>query len=74
MSKSPRLWPQLVLLTAIWLVSLAGCAHPIPSAGTSAACTAFGPIYFSRLKDTEETIAAVKRHNASWQAMCDPPH
>lgn len=30
----------------------------------------FGPILFSRLHDTAETIEAVKAHNAAWDTLC----
>lgn len=53
--------------------TLAACAGQTPSPAirvTDSACTAFGPILFSRLHDTEDTIKAVKAHNAAWEALC----
>ena len=35
------------------------------------ACKAFAPIYWSE-RDTDETILAVKAHNAAWRALCPP--
>ena len=35
------------------------------------ACKAFAPIYWSE-RDTDETILAVKAHNAAWLAICRP--
>lgn len=60
----------LVLLSyLVTILGLTACqTTPIPA--TSAACLAFAPIRFSRLKDTPETIVAVKAHNAKWEAMC----
>lgn len=63
-------WPRGALLTLTLLPTLAACAHQTPIPATSAACLAFAPIRFSRLKDTPETIVAVKAHNAKWEAMC----
>lgn len=64
-------------------LTLSACATPTPFArptptaatepvvdGSVVACSAFGPIGFSRLSDTLETIAAVKAHNAAWEALC----
>ena len=36
------------------------------------ACEAFAPIYWSE-RDTDETILAVKQHNAAWLAICPAP-
>ncbi|MDX2233794.1 MAG: hypothetical protein NW200_04780 [Hyphomonadaceae bacterium] len=33
------------------------------------ACAAFAPVTWS-VKDTSETIAQVRRHNAAWTALC----
>lgn len=46
---------------------------PAPADGKAVACASFGPIIFDRLTDTEDTIAAVKAHNAVWVALCRPP-
>jgi len=41
----------------------------IDAAATGTACTAYGPILWSRA-DTEETIRQAKAHNAAWRALC----
>lgn len=67
--------PFRALLMLAVLSSVTACAThqasepPTPSRAIDA-CVAFGPIQFSRLHDTEETIVAVKAHNAAWSAMC----
>lgn len=74
----PRFKKPLMLAV---LLMLSACATPTAYAPqtqtpvtkpTDTACTAFGPILFSRLHDTLETIAAVKAHNAAWTALCGP--
>lgn len=53
----------------------AGCARLTSTAviDKRIVCVAFEPIPFSRLNDTEPTIAKVKEHNATWDAVCVPP-
>lgn len=77
MRRFKRLFRPLELSMLLPLLALTACAIGTRSAEISshiqtadAACTAFGPIYFSRLHDTPETIVAVKKHNASFQALC----
>ncbi len=33
------------------------------------ACAAFAPVYWSA-RDTGETVAQVKEHNAAWKVLC----
>jgi hypothetical protein len=35
----------------------------------SGVCSALAPIYWSA-EDTDDTIRAVKAHNAAWKALC----
>lgn len=64
-----RIAPALLCLTI-----LAGCATTTATGATEApdpralACAAFAPIGWSK-RDTDETILAVKRHNAAWTAL-----
>ena len=55
---------------------LAACAGRINTAviDKRIVCVAFEPIQYSRQSDTEPTIAAVKSHNAAWDAVCLPPN
>jgi len=62
-------WRRVTLMLAL-LPILGACAHRTATPATNTACTAFAPIGFSRLHDTEETIIAVKAHNAAWDAVC----
>lgn len=62
------------LLMLIWLVALlVGCGTTTGSGGTRAAsivaCRGFEPIRWSS-RDTDETIRAVKGHNAAYRAVC----
>ena len=71
----PYLLPLMlvVALTSVSCSTLQASGRPTPTAATEVqpvACTAFAPIMFSRLQDTEETIAAVKQHNATYDALC----
>ena len=36
------------------------------------ACKIFGPIIYSYLHDTAETINNIEEHNAVWDAVCEP--
>jgi hypothetical protein len=38
---------------------------------TTVACRLFTPLGWSR-RDTDDTIRAVKAHNAAWAALCTP--
>lgn len=70
-----REWLPMLLL----IVSLTACAPMTDFGGTDSrsavakaarvACVAFAPITWSS-KDTDATIRAVKRHNASYGALC----
>jgi hypothetical protein len=41
-----------------------------PRVETNTTCTAFAPIKLNRW-DTNETILAIKQHNAVWERECD---
>lgn len=61
---------------AILSATLSGCATMTASAvtgsdATRVACMSFKPTYWSA-KDTDQTIAQVKEHNARYQALCQP--
>lgn len=68
----------MLSLLGVLLLS-ASCATPTAPApptstpatdGRAEACKAFEPIIYSRKNDTVETIEAVKKHNAAWDALC----
>ena len=63
--------PARVLAAASLILSLAGCARTMVSAGTDAgvACRAFAPIRYSRT-DTEDSQRQSREHNAAWVALC----
>ncbi len=48
---------------------LAGCATTTPTAVTDTSCLALEPITYS-IKDTPETIAQIRAHNAAWDTLC----
>lgn len=58
----------MIRTIAIGLVSLAlaACATRV----VDTACTAFGPITYSAVADTAETVTQVRQHNAAWSALC----
>lgn len=71
---------RLALLLSVML-PLTACESLTASGGTDlppevdpalVACKAFAPIYWSE-RDTDETIFAVKAHNAAWLAICPAP-
>lgn len=71
MSKRPS--GRLALLTPPLCFILTACATTTGSAGTrpvAGACAAFSPIYWST-QDSDQTIRAVKAHNAAWKAVCE---
>lgn len=52
---------------------LAGCAILTPTREIDparVACEAFDGIEYSRLHDTEKTIAQIREHNAAYEALC----
>lgn len=63
-------------IACVW--TLAGCAGMMASRGQTslppslAACVVFEPIYWAN-GDTDETIKAVKLHNAAWLKLCGKP-
>jgi hypothetical protein len=62
-----QLMACLVLMTAACATTTdSGATDPDPRA---LACKALAPIGWSKL-DTDETIHAVKIHNARWSAIC----
>lgn len=75
-----RLWPMrteqaLILLIALSLIPTA-CARqtPIPATDGGAAvnigCLEFSRLTFSRLHDTEPTIAGIKAYDAARDKVC----
>ncbi len=72
--------PLLAMLAIGVLLFLASCApmtplrgtSPVPSAVKPAACAEFAPIGWSK-NDTDETIRAVKAHNAVYVELCGVP-
>lgn len=54
------------------MLILTACASRISTAGIDKriVCVAFEPIQFSRQNDTPPTIAAVKEHNRTYDAVC----
>lgn len=65
--------PMRVLLLIVLPCSiLIACADRIPSAAPdpSSVCSVMKPIYFDRLRDTTETIVAVKEYDAELVALC----
>ena len=63
-------WPLLLCLSMT-----AACARQTPTVVTSVAapadgCVAFKRLTFSRLHDTDETIAGVKQYDARRDAVC----
>lgn len=73
----PKLKRPLMLagLSLLAMMSLTACVHRThsPVIDKRIVCVAFEPIRYSRLQDTEPTIAAVKSHNAAWSAVCTNP-
>lgn len=47
---------------------MTGCATPIRVIDSF--CAVYEPIHYSRLHDTPETIAQVKRNNAAYDRIC----
>lgn len=68
-------WRRLTLLPIACLALMSqGCATTTGSGVTdidpaAVACRAFAPVAWSK-DDTDETIVAVKQHNARWHALC----
>ncbi len=58
----PAFW---ILGAALLVTSCASDTRVIDTA-----CTAFGPLTFSRV-DTPETVNEILAHNAAWEALCD---
>ena len=68
----------VVMLTSGSLIALTACGLVTSSSGLTPdykpetlMCEVFVPIMWSR-KDTDETIKAVKIHNAVWLSTCGP--
>lgn len=57
---------KLGLLGALLLT---GCQTTTPTVAIDTSCLAFEPIRYS-MKDTTETRAAIRGHNAAWDALC----
>lgn len=64
-----------VLLAMLCVTTLTAC-ETIRTTGTPSdvaggpLCVTDGPISFSAMADSQETIAAVRRHNAAWRVVC----
>lgn len=42
-----------------------------PGVDTDTSCTAFKPILYSPTLDSQDTVTAVRQHNAAWVALCE---
>ena len=60
----------LVAVFAVLLLSLMSCSQT-SSTVTSDFCLIAEPIRYSKSKDTAETVAQVREHNAVWKRLCD---
>lgn len=73
-----RLTRSAPMCALLFLLSLSGCATTTGSSGPTSPpvvdsfCALAKPIYWSA-KDTDETIAQAKEHNAVWKSRCAPP-
>lgn len=68
--RSRRLWLLAKLSVATSPLILTGCAPTTVSSGTEASfCGAARAIYWST-KDTDQTIAQVREHNAVGKSIC----
>lgn len=63
------MWSAPWMLAALLSMTLAAC-ETIQIGENKSPCLAFEIIQFS-LDDTQETIRAVRGHNAAWRAICD---
>ncbi len=61
------MFARLVLLAT--LCAMTGCQTMTPIGGTDTSCLAYEAISYSR-KDTPETVRQIRRHNASYDALC----
>lgn len=59
----------LVLIAAMAMLSSCGSRTALSGPIDRAYCTTFQPIYWAE-EDTDETIRAVKAHNAVWVSLC----
>lgn len=59
-------WIKMSITGIVLAASLTGC----PSTIVDTSCTAFGPIQYSAMYDTEQTVTAVRQHNAAWRKLC----
>lgn len=60
---------KCVFTAMILMGILTGCVKVTAFDVTELSCKSYGPIHWS-LKDTDQTIAAIKQHNAAWLALC----
>ena len=71
MTRLSPLTLQSVLLICVLIVTLAACAHPIPTPATSLSSLCERPrLTFSRLHDTDEMIKQIKAQNAARDTIC----
>jgi hypothetical protein len=67
---------RVIVSALILLPTLTACASLTNTAaikGHASFCDVAKPISFSRLRDTAETIAAIKEHNAVHDELCAKP-
>jgi hypothetical protein len=58
-----------IALASLSIFLLSGCATMTGTVGTKAACTVWSDISWSK-KDTDQTIAEIKRNNARRDGFC----
>lgn len=69
MARTLALMLPLFLATGCATTTGSGAEAVKASRSTVAMCDVFKPIRWS-VKDTDDTIAAVKEHNAVWTVLC----
>lgn len=55
-----------MLFAMILTIAIGGCDKQV----IDTSCLAFRPIDFSASRDSPETIASVREHNAAWYRLC----
>jgi len=64
-------WTKRALLAVLLSTILTACATTRETV-TDTSCGAFEPITFSAARDTPETVAQIREHNAAFDALCPP--
>lgn len=54
----------------MYLLTMQACAAPTPTLVINGGCVEFDRLTFDRLKDTDDTIAQVKKYDARRDAVC----